>query len=159
MDCRGAAESIELLAAGEIERSGELAAHLDTCPRCAADLEASRLVNQWLVEGRKPAPRHFTAAVLQHLASRSPRAPIANDVDDAIEGWFDSIATLSLVPVIIGMWFLVDPAVLRQIIETTTAAASTASRLLLEPPPVTLAYLAVAALAVIAVLSVNFEDA
>jgi hypothetical protein len=165
MDCHTAAELIDLLAEGEIERAGDLAAHLDTCPQCAAGLEAARLVNQWLVGGRAHAPRHFTATVLQHLPARSPRVPLVplmplmNDVDDALESWFDSMATLSLVPVIIGMWLLVDPAILRRIVDTTTVAASTASAALLQLPALMPAYVAIAVLAVIAALSLDFEDA
>jgi hypothetical protein len=153
MNCDTATELLERLAADEIERSEELAAHLDACPRCAADLAAARLINQWLVSGGMQAPRHFTATVLQQLPSRT------SDVKDVLEGWFDSMAALSLLPVIVGIWFLADPSLLRQIIDTITPAVSEISDLLLKPGAVLPIYVAIAVAGVIAVISLGFEEA
>lgn len=152
MNCDTVAELIEPLAAGEIELSGELRAHLDGCPRCAAGLAAARQINQSLVGARAQAPRHFTATVLQGLPSRT------SDVTDGLEAWFDTMAVLALLPVIAGIWWLADPAFLLQIIDTLRSAVSGISGLLVERGTMLTTYVLMAVAGVLAVVGLGLAD-
>jgi anti-sigma factor RsiW len=153
MNCDSAAELIEALAAGEIEPSHELSAHLDACPRCATGLNIARLIHQSLASGRAQPPRHFTANVLQRLQRVPERT---SDIADGLEAWFDTIAALSLLPVIAGIWFLADPAVLRQVIDTIQSVVSGVYALLPAPRTVPTAYITVAFVAITAAISLGF---
>lgn len=104
MNCEDAAELIEPLAAGEIERTGELGAHLDACPHCAATLTLARQVNEWLARDTPQEPRHFTASVLQRLPSRTPETARGAEATEDIDAWFDTVAIVSLVPILLGIW-------------------------------------------------------
>jgi hypothetical protein len=152
MKCDSAAELIEALAAGEIEPSHELNAHLGLCPGCASELNLARLIHQSLTSGRAHPPRHFTANVLQRL-ERLPAG--TSDVADGLEAWFDTIAALSLLPVVAGIWFLADPAVLRQMDETIRSAVAGFSGLLLQPRIVPTTYVTVALVAITAAISLG----
>ena len=149
MNCDTATELIEPLAAGEIEGSGELGAHLDSCPRCAADLVVAQLVNRWLVSSRALAPRQLTARVLQQLPSRTW------DVRDGIEAWLDTMAALSLLVVSVGIWFLAEPAFLGPLIDTTRFAVSGLSGLLLESGIMSPTNVAIAVVGVMALISLG----
>jgi anti-sigma factor RsiW len=152
MNCEIAAELIEALAAGEIERSSELGVHLDTCPRCAAELDVARLINQSLLSGKAEPPRHFTANVLRRLPSRT------EDVKDGLEAWFDTMAALSLVPIILGIWFLADPAFLRQMLDTIRFAVSGLSGFLVNPGTTMATYLTVAAIVATVIISLGLVE-
>jgi hypothetical protein len=152
MNCQTATELIEALAAGEIERSSELGVHLDSCPRCAADLTLARLINQSLLNGKAQPPRHFTANVLRRLSSRP------EDVGDGLEAWFDTVAALSLLPVILGIWFLADPAFLRQMLDTTRFAVSGLTGLLVNTGTTMTAYTTVAVIVVMVIISLGVVE-
>lgn len=152
MNCETATELIEAFAEGEIEHASELAAHVDVCPRCAAQLVIARQVNQWLTSGGASPPRHLTASVLQRLPSRMP------DVRDGLEARFNTIAALSLLPVIVGIWFLADPAFLRQVIDTSRAIAYGVSSLLFNPSTTLTTYLAIVVVGVTAILSLGLLE-
>ena len=62
MFCDEALDSVEAIAAGELTPEGRIAAHLATCPNCAAALASARRVEQ-LLQARavpKPAPQFTT---------------------------------------------------------------------------------------------------
>ncbi len=152
MNCETATELIELLAAGEIEPSNELSAHLNTCPRCAAALGAARLIDQWLKSGPAQPPRHFTANVLRQLPPRTL------DAGNGVEMWFDTMAALSLVSIILGIWFLADASMLRQILGTMRFAVSGLSALLVDPRTTMTTYLTVAGIVVTIIISLDLAE-
>jgi anti-sigma factor RsiW len=147
MNCDSVAELIEALAAGEIDPSRDLAAHMAVCPRCAAELALARRVNEMLTSDVPRAPRHFTASLLQRLPSRT------TDASEGPETWFDSIANLSLVPVILGIWFLADATFLQHLIDTTASAVSRATHLLPNPGNMMTSHVAIAVAGVVVVIS------
>lgn len=109
-------------------------------------------INQWLVSGGAQAPRHLTARVLQQLPSRTP------EVNDGLEGWFVAIAALSLLPVIAGIWFLADPAVLRHTIDTIGSAISGVSGVLLDPGTMLTTYVVIVVVGVMAAISLGLIE-
>jgi hypothetical protein len=120
MNCDAAIELIEPFAAGDLEASDELRAHFEVCRKCASELEVARRVNHWLMNSSVQAPRHFTANVLQGLP------PLKADSRDELEPSFETIAVLSLLPVLAGVWLLADPARLQHLASGTMLMAYTA---------------------------------
>jgi hypothetical protein len=155
MNCDTALGMVEALAAGDIELTTELRAHLDICPGCTAELQIARGIHESLLSGRATAPRHFTGRVLHRLpapASQS-ESPVWMDV------WFDSAMAMSLVLVITGVWFLADPALLRQALDSIGAAFSGGSRLMLRAVTTPTGRVAVATVIVVtAVVTLNVLD-
>ena len=152
MNCDAATELIEPLAAGEIERSHELGAHLDACPRCAAELAVARLINRSLVAGGAQAPRHLTASVLRRLPPRTP------DVRDGLEAWLETAAVLSLLPVIVGIWFLADPAALRHMTDAIGSTVSGISSRLYYSSAILITYLAIAMAGLLTVIGLGLVE-
>jgi hypothetical protein len=153
MNCDTASGLIEPLAAADIELTSELRAHLDTCPRCKAELQVARRIHESLLGGRAHAPRHFTATVLQRLPAQQTWS-----LQDGMETMLDSALALSVAALIVGVWFLADPALLRETNDSIGAAFSRGSRLLLQTGTVLSEYVAVAMAAVIAVMVMSSLD-
>jgi hypothetical protein len=153
MNCETASELIEPLAAEDIELTSELRAHLDTCPRCTAELQVACRIHASLLSGRAHAPRHFTATVLQRLPAQHTWS-----LQDGMETMLDSALALSVAALIVGIWFLADPALLRETNDAIGAAFSRGSRVLLQTGTVLSEYVAVATAAVIVVMGMSSLD-
>jgi anti-sigma factor RsiW len=68
MFCDEALDSVEAIAAGELTPEGRIAAHLETCPNCAAALRSARALDQMLRGRSAPAPpANFTSRTLARV--------------------------------------------------------------------------------------------
>jgi anti-sigma factor RsiW len=80
MFCDEVLELIEPIAAGEVTPEGRVAAHLATCPGCAAALEDARRVERVLRAQPAPrAPAQFTTRVLSRVRRERWRSEQAVD--------------------------------------------------------------------------------
>ena len=68
MTCRDVVHLVEAIAAGDLEVAGDVRAHLETCPTCAAELASARRVETLLQARRvgEPSPR-FASDVLARI--------------------------------------------------------------------------------------------
>ena len=66
--CERLADSLELIAAGELTPDAEAAAHLSACPACARAVDIARQIDG-LLRSRAvpPAPAQFTSRVTSHI--------------------------------------------------------------------------------------------
>jgi anti-sigma factor RsiW len=68
MTCREVAELIEAIAADDLEPTGDVRAHLESCPSCAAVLASARRLDAALAAIQPPpVPDRFVAIVLQRV--------------------------------------------------------------------------------------------
>jgi anti-sigma factor RsiW len=80
MTCKDVADFIEPIAAGEIQPTADVRAHLETCPSCAATLVAARRLEAMLAStAPPPVPDRFVASVLQRV--RRERWRMEQNVD------------------------------------------------------------------------------
>ena len=74
MFCDEVLDAIEPIAAGELTPDGRVAAHLTTCPNCAAALTSARRVEQMLQTRTVPRPApQFTTRTMALLRRRRLR--------------------------------------------------------------------------------------
>jgi anti-sigma factor RsiW len=81
MSCEDVNRLVEALASGELTADGGVAAHLASCPRCAARVARARAIDAAL--GGRPAPApsaRFTADVMARIRRDRWRAEQAVDV-------------------------------------------------------------------------------
>ena len=75
MTCRDVLESIEPIVADEVAPDPAIRAHIESCPRCAAELASARRIEALLASrSAPPAPARFTASVLQRIRRDEWRA-------------------------------------------------------------------------------------
>ena len=75
MTCRDVLESIEPIVAGEVAPDPAIRAHIESCPRCAAEIASARRIEALLASrSAPPAPARFTASVLQRIRRDEWRA-------------------------------------------------------------------------------------
>jgi anti-sigma factor RsiW len=68
MNCDRALELVEPIAAGEMDVDAAVRAHLESCPRCSAELASARRLESVLRTRPAPVPpERFTAGVLQRI--------------------------------------------------------------------------------------------
>jgi anti-sigma factor RsiW len=68
LTCAAVLELIEPIAAGDVEPAPAVRAHLESCPRCAAELASARRLEAVLSRREAPvAPPRFGAAVLARV--------------------------------------------------------------------------------------------
>jgi predicted anti-sigma-YlaC factor YlaD len=142
MFCDEALDAIEPIAAGDLRPEGRIAAHLASCPNCAAALEQARRVDTLLRARPVPAPPpQFTARTLTRIRRERWRT------DQFLDMTFNvAIGALALV-VIVGVWLLLRRTGLTAVPSGasdlfTTGVAAIAGRILPSLP----LYLAAAAL-------------
>src|SRR2546423_1589880 len=80
MFCDEVLDAIEPIAAGELTPDGRVAAHLTTCPNCAAALTSARRVEQMLQERAVPRPA-------PQVRLRIDRGAKAGDVEWVVWGF------------------------------------------------------------------------
>jgi anti-sigma factor RsiW len=102
MFCDEALDSIEAIAAGEVTPEGRIAAHLATCPNCAATLASARRLEQ-LLQARpvQKAPPQFTSRTMAVLRRQRWRREQFLDVSFNV--------ALGLVALVVGagVWMFV----------------------------------------------------
>ena len=103
MFCDEALDSVEAIAAGELTPEGRIAAHLATCPNCAATLTSARRLEQML-QGRpvQKAPPQFTSRTMAIVRRRRWRSEQFLDV-----GFNVALGFVALV-VVAGVWMFVN---------------------------------------------------
>jgi anti-sigma factor RsiW len=103
MFCDEALDAVEAIAAGELRPEGRIAAHLATCPDCAATLASARRLEQMLqARPVQQAPPQFTARTMATLRRRRWRSEQFLDV-----GFNVALGIVALV-VGAGIWMFVN---------------------------------------------------
>ena len=103
MTCKDVADFIEPIAAGEIQPTADVRAHLETCPSCAAALAAARRLEAILAStAPPPVPDRFVASVLQRV--RRERWRMEQNVDRL----FNAAMIAALVIVAVGVFGLMN---------------------------------------------------
>jgi anti-sigma factor RsiW len=103
MFCDEALDAVEAIAAGELTPEGRVAAHLATCPNCAAALESAKAVERMLRERAVPRPpAQFTSRTLARVRRERWRSEQFLDV-----GF--NVAIIAIVTgVFAGVWMLLN---------------------------------------------------
>src|SRR5687768_592753 len=100
MTCRAVTEQVEAIAAGDLDPSPDLVAHIETCPRCASALADARRIETLLATRPAPAaPPQFAVAVQQRI--RRERWQTEEQVDRIFNVAIGSAAALILLAVLL----------------------------------------------------------
>ena len=103
MFCDEALDAIEAIAADELMPDGRVAAHLASCPNCAAALVSARSLEQMLQRRGVPAaPPQFTSRTM----ARVRRARWRND--QFLDVGFNVAIGLVVLVVLGGVWMLLN---------------------------------------------------
>ena len=103
MFCDEALDAIEAIAADELTPDGRVAAHLASCPNCAAALVSARSLEQMLQRRVvPPAPSQFTSRTM----ARVRRARWRND--QFLDVGFNVAIGLVVFVVLGGIWMLLN---------------------------------------------------
>jgi len=103
MFCDEALDAIEAIAADELTPDGRVAAHLASCPNCAAALVSARSLEQLLQRRVAPAaPSQFTSRTM----ARVRRARWRND--QFLDVGFNVAIGLVVLVVLGGIWMLLN---------------------------------------------------
>ena len=103
MFCDEALDAVEAIAADELMPDGRVAAHLASCPHCAAALVSARALEQMLKRRVVPAtPSQFTSRTM----ARVRRARWRND--QFLDVGFNVAVGLVVLTVVAGVWMLLN---------------------------------------------------
>jgi anti-sigma factor RsiW len=103
MFCDEALDAIEAIAGEELTPDGRVAAHLASCPNCAAALVSARGLEQMLRRRAVPtAPPQFTSRTM----ARVRRARWRND--QFLDAGFNVAVGLVVLTVVAGVWLLLN---------------------------------------------------
>jgi anti-sigma factor RsiW len=103
MFCDEALDSIEAIAGGELTPDGRIAAHLASCPNCAAALESARALETMLRGRAVPAPpAQFTIRTLGRVRRARWRA------EQYLDAGFNVAVGVVVLAVIGGIWMLLN---------------------------------------------------
>jgi anti-sigma factor RsiW len=103
MFCDEALDAIEAIAGEELTPDGRVAAHLASCPNCAAALVSARALEQMLRRRAAPAaPPQFTSRTM----ARVRRARWRND--QFLDAGFNVAVGLVVLTVVAGVWLLLN---------------------------------------------------
>ena len=101
MFCDEALDAVEAIAEGELTPEGRIAAHLETCPNCAAALASARALDGMLRRRPLPAPpANFTARTM----ARVRRAKWRND--QYVDLAFNIVIGVVVLATIGGAWLV-----------------------------------------------------
>jgi anti-sigma factor RsiW len=101
MFCDEALDAVEAIAAEDLQPEGRVAAHLASCPNCAAALVSARSLEQLLRRRKVPTPpTQFTSRTL----ARVRRARWRND--QFLDVWFNLAIAAIVLAVVGGTWLL-----------------------------------------------------
>jgi len=103
MFCDEALNSVEAIAAGELQPDGRIAAHLETCPNCAAALESARALERMLRRRSvPPPPPQFTQRTLGRVRRARWRS------EQFLDMGFNVAIVTGVLGVVAAIWLLVD---------------------------------------------------
>ena len=103
MFCDEALDAVEAIAAGDLTADGRVAAHLASCPNCAAALVSARSLEQMLQRRGVPAaPPQFTSRTM----ARVRRARWRND--QLLDVGFNVTLGLVVLVAVGGIWMLLN---------------------------------------------------
>jgi len=101
MFCDEALDAIEAIAAAELMPDGRVAAHLASCPNCAAALVSARSLEQMLQRRAAPAaPSQFTSRTMARVRRARWRS------DQFLDVGFNVAVVLIVLSVLVGIWML-----------------------------------------------------
>jgi len=103
MFCDEALDSVEAIAGGELTPDGRIAAHLASCPNCAAALESARAL-ETMLRGRPvpAAPAQFTLRTLGRVRRARWRS------EQFLDAGFNVAIGVVVLAVIGGIWMLLN---------------------------------------------------
>ena len=103
MFCDEALDSIEAIAGGELTPDGRIAAHLSSCPNCAAALESARALETMLRGRSVPAPpAQFTIRTIGRVRRARWRS------EQYLDAGFNVAIGVVVLAVIGGIWMLLN---------------------------------------------------
>jgi anti-sigma factor RsiW len=103
MTCDGVLNAIELIAAGELEPDGQMAAHLAGCASCASALETARRLDALLRQRPVAAPpAQFTSRTMARIRRERWRN------EQLIDWSFNAALALVAMAVAAGIWVVVS---------------------------------------------------
>ena len=103
MTCKEVIELVEAIAAGDLEPTAELRAHVETCPGCASALASARRLEAALsAQEAPPAPARFVPLVLQRVRRERWRA------EQQVDRLFNLAMVAALVIVAGGVFALMN---------------------------------------------------
>jgi predicted anti-sigma-YlaC factor YlaD len=101
MFCDEALDAVEAIAAGDLKPEGRIAAHLASCPNCAAALKSARALDQMLQRRAIPAPpAGFTTKTLTRVRRARWRS------DQYVDLAFNVVVGAVIVGAVVGGWLL-----------------------------------------------------
>ena len=101
MFCDEALDAVEAIAAGELTPEGRIAAHLASCPNCAAALRSARALDQMLHRRVVPAP---SASFTTKTLTRVRRARWRND--QYVDLAFNVAIGAVILGILVGGWIV-----------------------------------------------------
>jgi predicted anti-sigma-YlaC factor YlaD len=103
MFCDEALDAIEAIAAAELMPDGRVAAHLASCPNCAAALVSARSLEQMLQRRAVPAaPSQFTSRTMARVRRARWRS------DQFLDLGFNVAVGFLVLAVVGGVWLLLN---------------------------------------------------
>jgi anti-sigma factor RsiW len=138
MTCRDVIESLEAIAAGDLEPTAELRAHIETCLRCASALASARRLEAALAARESPpAPERFVPLVLQRVRRERWRA------EQRVDRLFNLAMVAALVIVAGGIFALMNVSgVVAAASETVSIIASVRGEVARQAAPSVNTYIA-----------------
>jgi anti-sigma factor RsiW len=101
MFCDEALDAVEAIAADDLAPEGRVAAHLASCPHCAAALESARALERMLQRRAVPAaPAQFTSRTLARVRRARWRS------DQFLDVGFNVAIGAVVVAVVAGIWLV-----------------------------------------------------
>jgi anti-sigma factor RsiW len=101
MFCDEALDAVEAIAAGELTPEGRIAAHLESCPNCAAALASARTLDEMLRSRAVPAPpANFTTKTLARVRRERWKS------DQVVDFAFNLTLGAFVLAAVGGVWLL-----------------------------------------------------
>ena len=102
MFCDEALDAVEAIASNDLAPDGRVAAHLATCPNCAAALVSARALEQLLQRRAAPsAPSQFTSRTLARVRRARWRS------DQFLDVGFNLAIGAVVLALLVGIWMVV----------------------------------------------------
>ena len=103
MFCDEALDAIEPIAAGELTPDGRIAAHLASCPNCAAALEDARRLERMLRSRPVPrTPAQFTSETLAIVRKQRWRS------EQVLDAGFNVVLVVVALAIVGGVWMVLS---------------------------------------------------
>lgn len=103
MNCADVLALVEGIACGDVSPNAAVREHLESCPRCAAELASARRIEGWLrSRPAETAPPRFTPAVMQRIRRERWRA------EQNVDRLFNAAMAVALVLVVGGVAALLN---------------------------------------------------